>query len=67
MIDNKLETVLSGRSYGVGVRVLKGVQQVFASTNDLSLEGLLQVAKRVAAAIGSVAGKLDLCLTQADL
>ena len=64
MIDNKLETVLSGRSYGVGVRVLKGVQQVFASTNDLSLEGLLQVAKRVAAAIGSGSGKLDLCLTQ---
>lgn len=64
MIDDKLETVLSGRTYGVGIRVLKGVQSVFASTNDLSLKGLLSVAKRVAAAIGSGSGKLDICLTE---
>ncbi len=64
MIDGRIETVLSARAYGAGIRVLKGVQSVFASTNDLSEQGLMAVALRIAAAIGQGAAQPDVVLTE---
>ena len=64
MIDGKIETVLSARAYGAGIRVLKGVQSVFASTNDLSEAGLMEVARRIAAAVGRDHAQPDVALTE---
>ncbi|SHG36506.1 TldD/PmbA family protein [Ornithinibacillus halophilus] len=47
----RLETNLSGRDFGVGIRVFKGLQSVYAFTNDFSQEGLIQAAKTAAQAI----------------
>src|SRR5690606_22625259 len=49
----KLERSLSGRDFGVGIRVFKGLQSVYAYTNDFSKEGLLKAANTAAQAIAS--------------
>ena len=64
MIDNRLETVTRSHAYGAGLRVLRGVQSVFASTNDLTEEGLLAVAGRIAAALAQGSQTLDIVLTE---
>ena len=64
MVDNKLDTAINGRRWGAGVRVFKGLRSVYATTNDLSRDGLLACAAKAAAAIGdSGANPLDIVLT----
>ncbi|MBI1986914.1 MAG: TldD/PmbA family protein [Nitrospinae bacterium] len=48
--SNEVEKALSGREYGVGIRILFGRQSAYAYTNDLSREGLIRGAAVVAAA-----------------
>jgi len=63
MVDNALETAVSGRSHGAGIRVFKGVNSVYVYTNDSSLQGLLECANQAAAAIeGSKALGIDIVL-----
>lgn len=47
----KIESSLSGRDYGIGIRVFKGLQSVYAYTTDGSKEGLLKAAGNAAQAI----------------
>ncbi|MBM7702161.1 TldD/PmbA family protein [Metabacillus iocasae] len=47
----KLESSVSGRDFGVGIRVFKGEQSVYAYTNDSSKEGLLKAAHNAAQGI----------------
>src|SRR5690625_8002022 len=42
--SNRLEKSISGRDFGVGIRIFKGLQSVYAYTNDFSREGLLKAA-----------------------
>src|SRR5699024_1787693 len=49
--NSRLEKNLSGRDFGVGVRVFHGLQSVYAYTNDFSREGLLEAAHTAAKAI----------------
>jgi TldD protein len=49
--SGKIETCLSGRDFGIGIRVFKGLQSVYAYTTDFSKEGLLKAAKNAAQAI----------------
>ena len=51
MINGKVEEGVSGRDYGVGIRIFQGTRSVYAYTNDLSLENLKRVAKEAAAAL----------------
>jgi TldD protein len=46
--DKKVERVVSGTDIGAGIRVLSGDQTLYAHTNDVSLEGLLDTAATVA-------------------
>lgn len=62
MVDDQLETVTRSHAYGAGLRVLRGVQSVFASTNDLTEEGLLAVAGRIASALAQGSQTLDIVL-----
>lgn len=54
IIDNKVESALGGRSYGIGIRIFKGFKSVYAYTNDNSLSGLLDVARKAALALGDL-------------
>ena len=49
--NSRLEKNLSGREFGVGIRVFHGLQSVYAYTNDSSREGLLKAARTAAKAI----------------
>lgn len=50
-VDRANDTLISG----VGIRAFLGTRTVFASTSDLSPEGLMKCARAVAAAMGGVA------------
>ena len=60
-----IETALTGRSAGAGVRVYKGLSSVYVFTNDVSLSGLVRAAQKAADAIGSADRVVDVRLTGA--
>ncbi|MGG0663157.1 TldD/PmbA family protein [Viridibacillus arvi] len=49
--SNKIEKSISGRDFGIGIRIFSGLQSIYTYTNDISEEGLLLAAKRAALAI----------------
>lgn len=54
IIDNKVENALGGRTYGIGIRIYKGLKSVYAYTNDSSTNGLLDTAHKAALALGEL-------------
>ena len=54
IIDNKAENILGGRTYGVGIRIFKGLKSVYAYTNDNSISSLLDTAYKAALALGKI-------------
>ncbi|MFD2638061.1 TldD/PmbA family protein [Piscibacillus salipiscarius] len=58
-----VENSLSGRDFGVGIRVFKGIQSTYTYTTDFAKEGLLKAAKKVAQ---TVKGDAKLSLTELD-
>lgn len=58
MLDGAVEEAVSGRDYGVGIRIFQGLRSVYAYTNDTSRESLMKAAREAAAALpGAPAGK----------
>ncbi|PIE77095.1 MAG: peptidase C69 [Clostridiales bacterium] len=55
LIDGKIDKINGGRSYGVGIRIYKGLNSVYGYSNDASPAALEQTALKAAAAIGDVA------------
>ncbi|MGL5098926.1 MAG: PmbA/TldA family metallopeptidase, partial [Fusobacteriaceae bacterium] len=51
LIGGKIENSLSGRDFGVGIRIIKDLFDVYAYTNDSSENSLLTLAQEVASAI----------------
>lgn len=51
LISGLIEKNISGRDYGVGIRIFDKLNSVYAYTNDSSEENLIQVAKEAAAAL----------------
>ncbi|MEW4370355.1 TldD/PmbA family protein [Paenibacillus kandeliae] len=51
MIGGVVERALSGRDYGIGIRILQGVFSVYAYTSDLSEQNLIQTARKAAGAL----------------
>lgn len=51
MMRGKVESSVSGRDFGVGIRVFKGLQSVYAYTTDFTKDGLIKAAKNAAHAI----------------
>ena len=59
MIGGKVDSTMSGRDYGVGVRIFKGFNSVYAYTSKSDRESLIATAKKAAAAIeGNQANKI---------
>jgi len=51
MVDGRVETAKSGREFGIGLRIFKGYQQVYAYTNDPSEEQLFKMLERLTDAL----------------
>ncbi len=54
MVDGKVDNSVSGRDFGIGIRIFKGLNSVYAYTNDVSRESLLETAYKAACAVGSI-------------
>ena len=51
MIGGKVESTMSGRDYGVGIRIFKGFNSVYAYTNKSDKDTLIETAKKAAQAV----------------
>lgn len=60
LIGGRLEKAMSGRDFGIGIRIFDGTNSVYAYTNDSSKDNLIKVAKEVARAVKS--GRNDITL-----
>ena len=64
LIDRKVDQISNNVLSGAGIRAFVGTRTVFASTSDLTREGLLRCARAVAAAIGEGKESISICLTE---
>lgn len=60
LIGGQVENNISGRDYGVGIRILDKFNSIYAYTNDSNEENLIEVARKAAMALNS--SKIDLTL-----
>lgn len=60
LVGGLIENNISGRDFGVGIRILDRFNSIYAYTNDSSEENLIKVAKEAAVALNS--SKIDLKL-----
>ncbi|HOH70230.1 MAG TPA: TldD/PmbA family protein [Sedimentibacter sp.] len=51
MIGGKVESTMSGRDYGAGIRIFKGFNSVYAYTNKTDRDTLIETAKKAAKAV----------------
>lgn len=63
MRNEKVENINSGRIHGAGVRVFHEMRCVYAFSNDTSREGLLDCARKIAAAVRSTPQHMNITLT----
>jgi TldD protein len=62
LVGGKIDNGVSGRDYGVGVRIFSGTNYVYAYTNNYNRDNLLSIARDAAAALkgSGVSSVLDL-------
>lgn len=60
LVGGIIENNISGRDYGVGIRIFDNLNCIYAYTNDSSEENLIKVAKEAAAALKSTSTDLTL-------
>lgn len=64
LVDGKIDSIGDTTLSGVGVRAFLGTRTVYATTTDLSREGLLRCAAGVADAIGQSKKQVSIHLTE---
>lgn len=67
MIGGKVESTVSGRDYGVGVRIFKGFNSIYAYTNKSDRDTLIATAKKAAAAIDGTQADIKLNLEKSGV
>lgn len=67
LIGGKIEDGMTGRDYGVGIRIFNGFNSIYVYTNDTRRENLLKVAKQGAMAIDKAKKDMILDLTRKDV
>lgn len=67
MIGGKVENTMSGRDYGVGIRIFKGFNSVYAYTNKSERDTLISTAKKAAAAVEGNNGSSIINLIKSDV
>jgi len=51
MLDGKVEDGISGRDFGVGIRIFQNLRSVYVYTNNIEPNNLIRVAKEAASAL----------------
>lgn len=64
MVDGKMDKIVSGRDFGVGIRVFKGFRSVYVYCNESSAQALLESASKAAAALGDSRENIGVNLTE---
>jgi len=64
MIGGKVESTMTGRDYGIGIRIFKGFNSVYAYTNKSDRESLISTARKAAAAIEGTVGDITVNLNK---
>jgi TldD protein len=67
MIDGSIEKSLSGKDFGVGIRIFKGLFSVYAYTNEVTRDSLIETAKKAAEAITGSKGDIIINLIKQDI
>lgn len=67
MIDGKIESSLSGRDFGIGIRIFKDLYSVYGYTNDMTEENLLKTARKIAEAVKGTRGDITINLLKQDI
>lgn len=67
MIGGKVESTMTGRDYGVGIRIFKGFNSVYAYTNKSDRDTLISTAKKAAAAVEGNNGTKVMNLSKSDV
>ena len=67
MIDGSVEKSLSGKDFGVGIRIFNGLFSVYAYTNDVTRESLIETSKRAAEAITGTKGDITINLIKKEI
>lgn len=67
MIDGKIESALSGKDFGIGIRIFKDLYSVYGYTNDMSEENLLKTAKKIAQTIKGTKADIAINLLKQDI
>ena len=64
LLDGKIEAIGDNVLSGVGIRTFIGTQTVYATTTDITREGLIRCAKSVAQAVGEIKGAVSVRLCE---
>ncbi len=67
LIGGKVEDGMTGRDFGVGIRIFNGFNSIYVYTNNAERENLLKVAKQGAMAIDKAKKDLIVNLTRQDV
>lgn len=67
MIDGKIESSLSGRNFGIGIRIFKDLYSVYGYTNDTTEENLLKTARKIAEAVKGTRGDITINLLKQNI
>ena len=67
MIDGKIESSLSGRDFGIGIRIFKDLYSVYGYTNDMTEENLLKTARKIAKAVKGTRADITINLLKQDI
>ena len=63
-VDGKIDRISDNLLSGVGIRAFSGTRTIYASTTDISREGLLACARSVSDAMGEGKAQISIVLTQ---
>ena len=67
LVGGFIENSISGRDYGIGIRVFNGFNSAYGYTNDAREENLIKVAKEVALAAKEKKDNVVLNLMKSDI
>lgn len=64
MTEGKLETSNSGKDYGMGIRIFKGVYSVYGYTNNMEEDSLINSAKKLSKSIEGIKEDINIDLNE---
>ena len=64
LVDGKIDKIVDNTYSGVGVRVFLGTRTVYATTTDLTREGIVACAKNAADIMGELKKNISIALTR---